>query len=155
MPSRKQMRLKDEASKLADPQTWEYFFKIISAGENTRAAADFIGLSTNKINGYIKGHPELSERYEEARQLRAEFHAERIEKIANDVETGEMDAAAARVSLDARKFLASRFNPDRWGDKQRVDLTVTDMNALYMDALEALSIPEGEIVREGPPLIDS
>jgi len=148
MASKKQLRLKETARKLSDPQTWEYFFKIVAAGESTRAAADYVELSTNQINSYIKAHPHLTEAYEEARQQRAEYHAERIEKIANDVETGDMDAASARVSLDARKFLASRFNPDRWGDKQRVDVTVTDMNALYMDALDALCIPEGEFVRE-------
>ena len=66
-----------------------------------------------------------------------------------------MDAAAARVSLDARKFLASRYNPDRWGDKQRVDLNVTDVNALHLEAITELGMSENIIDHESQTLVES
>ncbi len=155
MATRKQVRVKNEAALLADPNTWDHFFKIISAGEPTKSAAAYLDLPINKMLGYLKGHDDLSQRYDDAMRLRADYHGERIEKIANDVEVGDMDAAAARVSLDARKFLASRYNPDRWGDKQRVDLNVTDVNALHLEAIRALGMSEIVIEHEGPALVES
>jgi hypothetical protein len=152
---KKQVARKERAALLQDPQTWEHFFKIVAAGESTKAAASYLDLTINAINGYINAHEDLSQRYEEARKARADFHAERIEKIAHDVETGDMDAAAARVSLDARKFLASRFNPDRWGDRQRVDLNVTDVNALHLEAITALGMSENVIDHESQTLVES
>tara|TARA_R110002020_G_scaffold266809_2_gene481831 strand:+ start:337 stop:804 length:468 start_codon:yes stop_codon:yes gene_type:complete len=155
MATRKQVRVKNEAALLQDPNTWDHFFKIISAGEPTKSAAAYLEIPINKLLSYLKGHDDLSQRYEDAMRLRADYHGERIEKIANDVEVGDMDAAAARVSLDARKFLASRYNPDRWGDKQRVDLNVTDINALHLEAIRALGLSENVIEHEGPPLVES
>jgi len=155
MSSKKQLRQKREAAILNDPQSFEHFFKIIAAGEPTKAAAEYLDLSVHKILSYIKVNQALQESYDNALEARAHYHGERIEKIANDVETGDMDAAAGRVSLDARKFLASRYSPQRWGDKTRVDLTVTDINKLHLDAIRELGMSENLINSEGPSLIES
>lgn len=153
--SKRNIRRKEAADILGDPETYEHFFKIVAAGESASAAAGYLGVSMNALNARIKASDELTFAYEEAREARADYHAERIEKIANDVEVGDMDAASARVSLDARKFLASRYSPDRWGDKQRVDLTVTDVNALHLEAVRALGMSENIIEHEGPALVES
>jgi len=66
-----------------------------------------------------------------------------------------LDANAARVSLDARKFLASRLAPHIWGDKQRVDITTTDVTKLHLEAIRELGLNENVIEHEGPALVES
>jgi len=142
---RKQVRLEKESAMLSDPDFWEKIFKVISAGEPTKSVARHYSMPLNKMLSYIKQDQALSGRYEDARSARAMFHAERIEKIANDVETGDLDANAARVSLDARKFLASRLDPHIWGDKQRIDITTNDVTKLHLEAIRELGMSENVI----------
>ena len=155
MPSKKQIAMKQEGKLLSDPEFWDKVFKVISAGESTKSVSRHFKMPYHKMLSYIKADMGLSQRYEDARSARAMFHAERIEKIANDVETGELDGNAARVSLDARKFLASRLDPHIWGDKQRVDITTTDVTKLHLEAIRELGLTENMIEHEGPALIES
>ena len=48
---------------------------------------------------------------------RAHFHASKIEEILEDVESGKIAPSAARVSIDARKWLASKMYPKFFSDK--------------------------------------
>jgi hypothetical protein len=155
MPSKKHMTMKKEGKLLSDPEFWDKIFKVISAGESTKSVSRHFDMPYNKMLSYIKADMGLSQRYEDARSARAMFHAERIEKIANDVEVGDLDANAARVSLDARKFLASRLDPHIWGDKQRVDITTTDVTKLHLEAIRELGLNENVIEHEGPALVES
>ena len=45
--------------------------------------------------------------YENVKMSRAHFHASKIEKILEDVETGKIEPNVARVSIDARKMARS------------------------------------------------
>ena len=49
--------------------------------------------------------------YEDAKISRAHFHAEKIEEIIEEVELGNIDPQVARVSIDARKWLAAKMYP--------------------------------------------
>ena len=75
------------------------------------------------------------EDYEEAKKLQALHHADRVGEIAEEVETGTLDPASARVSSDNRKWLAARMNPREYGDKIQADIQVTDMTTLHLEAL--------------------
>ena len=48
---------------------------------------------------------------------RAHFHASKIEEILEDVESGKIEPSVARVSIDARKLLASKMYPKFFSDK--------------------------------------
>ena len=50
--------------------------------------------------------------YRDTKMLRAHFHASKIEEILEDVESGKIEQSAARVSIDARKWLASKMYPN-------------------------------------------
>tara|TARA_R110002167_G_scaffold28036_15_gene94883 strand:+ start:1579 stop:2115 length:537 start_codon:yes stop_codon:yes gene_type:complete len=140
--------LKSQHRIMSDPKTWDEIFRVIGAGESTKAVATHYQLPTGRMLSYIKGSSDLTERYDEARQARAMFHAERIEAIANNVEAGDLDAQAARVSLDARKFLASRLDPHLWGEKQRVDLTINDVTKQHLEAIRVLGMTENVLEHE-------
>jgi len=142
MPSKKKLKFEKDSRILADPEFWDNAFKIVAAGEYTRSIGDYFGVSNDRMMAHIKKDPALSSRYEEARLARAQYHTERIEKIIDDVETGAMDAHAAKVSMDGRKWLASRMDPHLWGDKTRVDMNVTDTTQLHLEAIRELGMME-------------
>ncbi len=59
----------------------------------------------------ISGH--IPAQYARAREEQADFYADEIVTIADT----EPDAATARVRVDARKWVASKLKPKRYGDK--------------------------------------
>ena len=83
---------------------------------------------------------ELTARLGRAREARALVHVERMEDIANRVESGELDPRRAQVSLQARQWLASRMDQKIWGDLQKVqaDIKIIDVNQVYLDQLKGL-----------------
>ena len=55
--------------------------------------------------------------YEDAKISRAHYHASKIEEILEDLESGIIEPSVARVSIDARKWLAARMYPKFFSDK--------------------------------------
>ena len=49
--------------------------------------------------------------------IRDSFDASKIEEILEDVETGKIEPNVARVSIDARKWLAAKMYPKFFSDK--------------------------------------
>ena len=52
-----------------------------------------------------------------AREDRADWRADRIDKICAKVESGDLDANAARVIIDAEKWQAGKERPKFYGDR--------------------------------------
>lgn len=63
---------------------------------------------------WLGKYPEFSERYARAREAQAEAHADRIVEIADD---DTIDPNHKRIMVDARKWIASKLKPKRYGDK--------------------------------------
>jgi hypothetical protein len=150
--TKKQLRLKTQNATLGEPETYDHFFKVVSAGEPSYQFCQLMEIPLHALMGRIKRDPELQRRYDDACEARALTHVDRIEKIINDVEVGSMDAHAAKVSMDARRWLATKMDPTRFGDRQRVDLTTTDVTALHLEAIKELGMSENIIDIEGPGL---
>ena len=68
--------------------------------------------------------PELSDRYARAKAIQSEYEADTILDIADNA-TRE-DFQVARLRVDARKWVASKLVPTKYGDKQTVDHTTSD-----------------------------
>ncbi len=56
-------------------------------------------------------------KYLESLTSMAMHHASRIEEIALMVEQGNIEPQAAKVAIDARKWIASRFHPRQFSEK--------------------------------------
>ena len=67
---------------------------------------------------WLGKHPEFSEQYTRAREAQAEAHADRIVEIADD---DTLDPNHKRIMVDARKWVASKLKPKRYGDKAEVE----------------------------------
>ena len=78
--------------------------------------------------------------YEDAKMSRAHFHASKIEEILEDVESGKIEPNVARVSIDARKWLASKMYPKFFSDKLHLqhDMTV-DVRKQHIEELRRMT----------------
>ena len=59
----------------------------------------------------------FSERYARAREQQADLYADEIIKIADDCEPEAAAVAKAKARIDARKWLAARLAPKKYGDR--------------------------------------
>jgi hypothetical protein len=97
---------------------------LIAGGQSLRAIGKTLGVSAAQICAQASTDPAFAERYARAMELRADWHAAEIERIARQVERKEIPPDAARVAIDARKWTASKLRPKRYGDKLQVDADV-------------------------------
>ena len=82
-------------------------------------------------------HPDFSERYARARERQADFLAAQVVEIADTVREGkkvrisQKDGTTeehgdmvdrSRLMMDARKWLASKLAPKKYGDKLQLEL---------------------------------
>lgn len=81
----------------------------------------------------------FSEGYARATQARARSYAERMEDVVNQALNGEIRSDAARVAVDAYKFITTRLMPQLYGDRQQIDVNVQHTHALHLDALKRLT----------------
>lgn len=95
-----------------------------------------------------------------ARHARAQWHVERMEKLASSVEDAQIDPHAARAAADIRKWVASRLDMQTYGDKMQAKLEVTDTTALHLEAVRNLmktvaSVEPEKLTRDTSRVTDS
>ena len=130
---------------------WDKTFDAISSGVSLMEYCQVEDIPYTVIQGRMRRSPELTARLSRAREARALVHAERMEQLADRVESGELDPKRASVSLQARQWLASRMDSKQWGDLQKVqaDIKVTDVSQVYLDQLkEIMGKREPKVINE-------
>lgn len=102
-----------------------------------RTIAAEIGVSWATFADYISATPERIEQYARAREAQADKLAEDILAIADDgmsdtytdengnERTNQEVIARSRLRVDARKWLAGKMAPKKYGDKLDVEANVT------------------------------
>lgn len=87
----------------------------LATGDSLRKICAEEGMpSLASIFLWLGKYPEFSEQYTRAREAQAETHADRIVEIADDK---EITPDHKRIMVDARKWVASKLKPKRYGDK--------------------------------------
>ncbi len=93
----------------------------LAEGESLRAiCADKVMPAISTVMGWLFNgkHEDFSEQYTRARQAQAEFRADEIIEIADAAEHGgSEEVQAARLRVDARKWIAAKLLPKKYGDK--------------------------------------
>ncbi len=71
---------------------------------------------------------EFSEQYARARNLQADYYADQVVDLADELdETADNNAIQrCRLRIDSRKWKVARMMPKKWGDKQSLDVTSSD-----------------------------
>jgi hypothetical protein len=137
-PQKKAKR--EKADKLfATSDFWEMIFDEISTGQNLPGLAHAANLPYRWIIDKINSSPELRANYDKAKNAQGISQAERISELAAKVESGEIEPNAGRVAIDARKWLASRFNPEQFGERTQHDVKLTSVHKLHLDAHQELA----------------
>jgi hypothetical protein len=100
--------------------------ELIASGSSLREVGEQIGCSPAYICKVAASDPLFCEQYAHAMELRADWHAAKIEDLADKVEQGLIPPDAGRVAIDARKWTAAKLRPKRYGDKvmSEVDMTL-------------------------------
>jgi len=107
---------------------------ISNSAHGLRKICDDNNISYAIIKVWLKTNPEFLAQYEKAKQDQCDVLADEILAIADnkddDYTQGEFgkvgnstNVARARLQIDARKWIASKLKPKKWGDKVDVDLT--------------------------------
>ena len=119
---------------------WNEFFFKIANGESLRGASKDLGIPFQTVWSAIMSDEKKRATYEDAEVSRAHYHASKIEEILEDVESGKIEPRAAKVSIDARKWLASKMYPKFFSDRvhHQHDMTV-DVRKQHLDELRRLS----------------
>ena len=93
--------------------------------------------SRNVIWKFLHKNEEHRQAYLAALQERGFHHANMIERLVLKVENGEMPPDVARVAIDGRKWIASRFHPNLLSEKLIGNIT-HHQSSIQDQHLEAL-----------------
>lgn len=97
------------------PELTAQICERLAVGESLRSICrDDAMPSLASIFLWLGKYPEFSEQYTRAREAQAESHADQIVEIADD---DKIDPNHKRIMVDARKWVASKLKPKRYGDK--------------------------------------
>ena len=89
------------------------------------------------IYNWLAENPEFLENYESARRTRAFARAESLDETLQELRSGQIDAAQARVIMDAIKWQCGRENP-KFSDK--VDHVSSDGSMSPVKSIEGFTL---------------
>jgi hypothetical protein len=124
------------------PEFWDALFEEIAGGMALMEFARIHDLPYTTVREWILKDDALAQRFAHARSLRADRNAAAIERLAQEVEDGGLDPHRAKVSIDARKWIAERMDPQAFGQKQALDIKVQDVSKLHLEALRERMKPK-------------
>ena len=78
------------------------------------------------IYRWITEKPEFKDKYERALKEREDYHFDEMLDIADLVEEDNIKIQKAKLMIDTRKWVLSRMNPKKYGDKAGETETIDD-----------------------------
>ena len=129
-----------QGSLLKRKEFWDEFFFRIGNGESLRGVSRDLGVPFQTVWSAIMIDERRKATYEDAKMSRAHFHAAKIEEIIEEVELGKIDPQVARVSIDARKWLAAKMYPKFFSDRVQLQHDVTvDVRKQHIEELRQMN----------------
>lgn len=89
--------------------------------------------SRSAVYAYMRAIPHARASMDEAATQRADWRAGKIHDLAAQVEAGTLDPQAARVAIEAHRFLVARESPGRYGDRAAIVHTGRDGKDLFAE----------------------
>ena len=149
MNQNKSLRTQKISPILREEKFWNEFFFRIGNGESLRGVSRDLGVPFQTVWSSIMIDQKRKATYEDAKISRAHFHAAKIEETIEEVELGKIDPQVARISIDARKWLASKMYPKFFSDRVQLqhDLTV-DVRKQHIDELRRITKKENKFINK-------
>jgi hypothetical protein len=94
----------------------------IAQGKSMVTVCKEIGFSYTSVQKWLRDYPDFATSYARAREDQADFHADEIVAIADE----EEDPQRAKVRIDARKWVAAKMRPKKYGDRVTQEHTGAD-----------------------------
>jgi hypothetical protein len=114
----------------------------LSDGKSLRAVCRQESMpSATSVFNWLRSNSRFLEQYARAKEESADSMADDILDIADDKAE---DAQSRRVRIDARKWIASKLKPKKYGDKVETTLQGPDGGPVQVEARIKLVKPEGE-----------
>ncbi len=114
----------------------EKIFDVIENGMSTRNAIKHFKVGNRTFYKWLDSAEGRRERYTNARRRWADLMAEEVVDIA-DGAVDAHDATVRKLRIDARKWVASRVNPDEWGERRDPLLNIS-LGDQHLTALKDL-----------------
>ena len=89
------------------------------------------GVGYSTVMAHLAKDVSFQEKYACAREHAADFHVDEVIMIADT----EEDPARARVRVDARKWVAAKMKPKKYGDSAQLKLADADGNKLPISSI--------------------
>ena len=124
-----------EARMFDDPEFWDKIFDGFAEFGSLPKMSKEIQVPFKKLWHKITTTPDLNERYIEARQAYAEMTVDQIREINDKLEQGYLDPSAAKTLINSKQWIASKYAPILYGERQTIDMQVTDATQLHLEAL--------------------
>jgi len=118
-----------------DPAFWEVLFDGYSEFGSLPKMSKEIQVPYKVLYHKITTTPELNERYKEARLAHAELTVDQIRSINDKLEQGQLDPSAAKTLINSKQWIASKYSPIMYGERQTIDMNLTDATELHLAAL--------------------
>ncbi len=128
-------------SKFSDEIAHAICQRIASTDLGLSRIAQELKLNPDTIYAWLAKFPSFSEKYARAREVQQDFMAEQILEIADDatrdtktIKRGETEVEIAdnewinrsRLRVETRKWLMSKLNPKKYGDKVQQEISGKD-----------------------------
>lgn len=112
-----------------------YALNLLGQGHTLTAACDQSNITVQTFDSYIKRDPELKAMYEEAIVRGNDAMVDALINIDNHKIHGQADAKMAKVISDNIKWVVSKRDPKRFGERIEIKHEIT-MDAAIINALE-------------------
>jgi len=119
----------------SDPEFWEKVWDGYSEFGSLPKMSKQIHVPYKVLYNKITTTPELNERYKEARLAYAELTVDEIRSINDKLEKGFIDPSAAKTLINSKQWIASKYSPILYGERQTIDMQISDATQLHLEAL--------------------
>lgn len=99
---------------------WEDMLVDIAGGKSLRKVCIQREIPFANLYRWIEKAPERAEQYARSMETRADCLGDEIDDLANEAIENPEKSNAYRVAIDAKKWIASKLKPKRYGDKLAV-----------------------------------
>lgn len=134
-------------------ETADKICALIAGGLSLNKISQMEGMpSIHTIYGWMRVNTNFLQRYSQARLDQADTLADEIMSISDDTEhaTDPVQVAAARLRVEARRWIAARLKPSKWGDKASVEVSGPDGSPLPVVSVQFVQpgqkLVEGEVI---------
>lgn len=123
------------------PEVGDLICGLLANGTSLKRICDAKDMPERKtIYNWLRVHDDFLHNYTRAKEDAADAYADDIEEIAAGTLNGTYDPQAARVAIEAKKWVSSKLKPKKYGDKLDItgETTVNHkLKALDDDQLDA------------------